>query len=247
MNMNPLESAYYLQGYFDGLEISTHAQKALDTIIEELSNGQRRVDLTMNDDLKDNSKKDRIACNAGNIGTIKGKIFGESDETDYQTGDVMLHTPPPKNNTDEGECIEKTTKKERKPWSDEARAAARQRAIDRGLGKKVKKGQVGAKLDTAPIADNQFEEVDEDESLPAKQIYKPISSEDIIEKHDEYIGEREDGLGLKDEDWPDVQRMLKKGATKSHVAKIARHYRVSPKEMENFIDLKVLGKRYAAS
>lgn len=62
----------------------------------------------------------------------------------------------------------------------------------------------------------------------------------LIEKHSEYAGKRDPEQPLSDNDWHDIQEMLRKGASYMRIQHIAAQYNVSYGTMKDFIDKHLL-------
>lgn len=71
------------------------------------------------------------------------------------------------------------------------------------------------------------------ERLSDAEPRKDTPPEVLIEKHNEYAGKRDEGQELTEEDWPDIDAQLRKGA---NIRRLASDYDVSVTTMDKFID-----------
>lgn len=107
-------------------------------------------------------------------------------------------------------------KKQRKPWSDEAKAAARDRLKARIAAGTFKPASGKAKLI--------------DEPAPPRIDTPP---DRLIEDHKDFIGQRDDRI-LLDSDWGDIQKMRYNGLPDTRIAK---SYSVTEEYLLNFIKI----------
>lgn len=105
-------------------------------------------------------------------------------------------------------------KKKRKPWSDEARAAAAERL-------------------KARIASGTFKRHNDKSETPSVPAPPRVDTppDRLIEDHKDFIGQRDDRI-LLDSDWGDIQKMRYNGLPD---IRIAKSYRVAVEYLANYI------------